>query len=308
MIEFKGQCNIVARIIADSISEDGVRLTTYELEYPRFIHAEFMTHRALSKNSASSRAIPAKKMREHIKSVLQAPVSWGKNEPGMQAKEELSGVFLASAQSIWDAARNAALSFHAAMEATSAHKQVVNRLTEPFMQMKVVCSGTEWENFFWLRDHPDADPTIRELAHCMRLCRENSKPTDLFLGEWHLPYIDSVLGDYILTYKTSDGQIIDLETAKKVSASCCAQVSYRVLDDSVDKALMIFDKLINSVPVHASPVEHQATPIDPNMMETHVMEWADHGVTHMDNQYNLWSGNFRGWVQHRQLIQGHTKW
>jgi hypothetical protein len=50
------------KILADSISPDGVRLTTLEVVMPRIVLAEFNTHRMLSRNSASSRAIPIEKM------------------------------------------------------------------------------------------------------------------------------------------------------------------------------------------------------------------------------------------------------
>ena len=53
---------IEAKIIADSINPQGDRIITYLLTYPHFIHSELMTHRMFSRNSASSRAIPLKKM------------------------------------------------------------------------------------------------------------------------------------------------------------------------------------------------------------------------------------------------------
>lgn len=307
MIEVKGASHIVARIILDSITPDGVRLTTFELEYPRFIHSEFMTHRMLSKNAASSRAIPAKRMREHISEVPQAPVSWGKNQAGMSAKEDLSGIALEGIKRLWDAARDSALSFHKVMEQTGAHKQIVNRVTEPFMQMKVVCSGTEWSNFLWLRKHKDADPTIHELARCISECLEESTPQLLATGSWHLPYVSRYV-DENGEEKFTDASDVEmpLDTAVKVSASCCAQVSYRVLDDSIDKAIAIYDKLINSVPVHASPVEHQAMS-HPLYEGQAYCEWPA-GITHKKPGGELWSGNFRGWVQHRQLLENHTKW
>lgn len=299
--------NITATIIADSISSvSGQRLITYELEYPRFIHSEFMTHKMLSKNSASSRAIPIKAMHEHIRAVPQYPSKWGKNNPGMQSKELMNALERMAAIGIWDAARETAISHSTVLADLGAHKQIANRLTEPFMQMKVIATGTEWANFFHLRDHPDADPTIHDLAIKMRIARDNGEPESLSPGEWHLPYIETTRyetgGDlhYLI-----NGKPVSLEVARKVSASCCAQVSYRKNDESIEKAEMIFDKLINSVPVHASPVEHQATPIDytPRVLK----EWPT-GVTHMDRQLNLWSANFRDWIQFRQLIPNHVKW
>lgn len=303
---------IKATVIAHSICPGGVQLITFELEYPRFIHSEFMTHRMLSKNSASSRAIPIKAMHEHILKYPQMPVHWGKNQPGMSAKEEVDELTKEGAKGVWIAAINSAISHAKVLSDMGLHKQVANRITEFGMQMKVVVSGTEWANFFHLRHHEDADPTIRDLAETMLKALAFSEPNDLMPGEWHLPYVDIILPGFdddeqVAKYYIGD-QELTLEEAKMVSASCCAQVSYRKEDTSIEKAKMIFDKLINSQPVHASPVEHQATPIDFHGMDAYDSEYWLKGVTHRSRNGDLWSGNFRGWIQHRQLIKDHVKW
>jgi hypothetical protein len=307
MIEIKGKGNIVARIIADSYA-NGSRLTTYELEYQRFIHSEFMTHKMLSKNAASSRAIPMAKMRKHIVDVPQAPIHWGQNQPGMQANQEMDDLHKESARLLWDEARKSALSYSIVMEQVGAHKQIVNRLTEPFMQMKVICSGTEFENFFWLRDHPAADPNIAELARVMRIAQDQSEPWALAPGEWHVPYVDRKLDEKGILHYFSQGNEIALEDAIKLSASCCAQVSYRALDERLEKAISIYDRLINNTPMHASPVEHQATPIDLAGTEPYAPESWEPGVTHVKRDGSLWSANFQGFIQYRQTLENHTKW
>lgn len=298
---FTGRGNISARVIADSLNSNGIRMMTYELEYPRFIHSEFMTHRMLSKNSASSRAIPVAKMHEHIQQVPQAPIHWGKNQSGMQAKEELEGVHLEAAKELWDEARDAAIKFAQTMNFHGLHKQAANRITEPYMQMKVVCSGTEWTNFFWLRNHEDAQPEIQELAKLMWQGFRKSLPQILKPGEWHLPYINTEIVNDVAVYTDQDGNELTLEDARIISASCCAQVSYRKSDDSLEKARQIFDRLVKSEPVHASPVEHQATPMQ--MLKNN---WEP-GVTHQTRNGDMWSGNLRGWVQYRQLIPNHSR-
>ncbi len=309
-IVYRGRSNITAKIIADSRHQGtGTRLTTFELEYPRFIHSEFMTHRMLSKNSASSRAIPIKAMHEHIRAVPQEPVEWGKNNPGMQSKELLAPLQRDAVKMTWDAAREAALSHAHVMSDIGIHKQIANRVTEPFMQMKVVVSGTEWNNFFWLRDHEDADPTIHELASLMKETYDNSICWDLAPGEWHLPYITPARDETDeIQYWSDENTVLSLEDARIVSASCCAQVSYRKSDDSLEKAHSIYQRLIGSEPVHASPVEHQATPIDyDSTVQTEPETWEE-GVTHMTANGDLWSGNFRDWIQFRKLIPNNTKW
>ena len=286
---------IKATIIQDSIY-DGRRILTFELEYPRFIHSEFMTHRVFSRNAASSRAIPIATMHKQILDSPAMPFAWGKNQPGMQAKENLPPEHTEIAKQYWKLACKDAIHWSKALADTGAHKQIANRITEPFMTMKTIVTTTELSNWFDLRNHEDADPTIHELARVMLEALDASVPMKLALGEWHLPYIHRDVTAGIMVYSTN-GNVLSLEDAIKVSASCCAQVSYRKNDDSLDKALMIFDKLINSTPRHASPVEHQATPIDDEDDEV----WLP-GVTHIDKYGNQWSGNFRGWVQYRQLI------
>lgn len=261
---------IEAKIIAHSKSSvNGKEIITWELEYPRFCHSEVMTHRLFSRNAASSRAIPVAKMIEMVRQSPAAPVHWGKNQPGMQAKEELIGGDLVAAQCDWQAAANAAASVANRMVEVGVHKQITNRILEPFQWMKTVVTATEFDNWFWLRNHPDAQPEIKRLAEVMWEALQNSTPVTLEPGDWHMPYFGGENVGYWL-----QGCGIPLEDALAISSSCCAQVSYRKLDDSLDKAKDIFAKLIESKPCHASPTEHQATPMDyPNKYD-----YTDDGV------------------------------
>lgn len=313
-----GKGNISATIIADSISPDGVRITTFELEYPRFIHAEFMTHRLFSRNAASSRAIPVAKAIELVKNNTAMPIHWGKNQPGMSAKEECDTPVkhgfidaveasighqwkFSTPQEAWNTARDNSVIMAQAFADAGYHKQIVNRLLEPFTMIKVVCTATEFDNFFWLRNHPDAQPEIAELARVMWEEYKNRNPRKLKANDWHTPYYKD---GYWEDFGGIDVRGVSLDDALAVSASCCAQVSYRKLDDSLEKARDIFQRLVESKPVHASPFEHQATPLTVGMGgETQVR-----GTTHFDNRGRAWSGNFRQWVQHRQLIPDHTCW
>lgn len=299
---------ITARVIADSISPEGVRMTTMEIEYPRFILAELNTHRMLSKNSASSRAIPVKAMHEHIRVNTAGPVSWGVNQPGMKAKETLDVEDTVEALLIWNQARDMALSYAAQLADLNLHKQITNRITEPWMIMKTVISGTEWANFWWLRAHADAQPEIHELASKMMTAYTKSTPQLLQPGEWHLPYVKSTrLSSGELIYLDNQDLPITLKQAQVISASCCAQVSYRKSDDTLEKARKIYAQLIDSQPCHASPVEHQATPMYVFVDEYNPETWQE-GVTHVSRNGDLWSGNLRGWIQFRKLIAGEAVW
>jgi hypothetical protein len=302
---------ISAKIISDSVCPQGVRMTTMEIEYPRFILAELNTHRMLSKNSASSRAIPVKSMQEFIKNNPATPVSWGKNQPGMKASENLSGPDLSEAIYVWNKAKEDALHWADALaNRLQVHKQIANRITEPWMTMKTVISGTEWNNFFHLRNHADAQPEIKALAEAMTVAYTTHLPVALKPGEWHLPYI--TVGTYVptgeLQYFDENFNRLSLEDAKILSASCCAQVSYRKNDPTFEKAFRIWEQLIENDPVHASPIEHQATPMDVNSMCRFEPDTWQPGVTHVSANSDLWSGNLRGWIQHRKLIRNEAVW
>ena len=315
---FNRETNITAKIVCDSISQDGVRITTLEIEYPRFIHGEFMTHRSLSKNSSSSRAIPIQKMLDQIEDNMAIPIYWGKNKSGMQAVEEVDDLSKKKAETMWKGCFWKAKDTASWMSDDGLHKQVPNRLTEPFQMMKVVVTGTDWDNFFNLRIHPDAQPEICMLAYKIYKAMEESYPVKLKAGDWHLPFVNigwNGRGD--TTYFNEDFDVIDLEDAIKISASCCAQVSYRNTDMSLEKADKIFNMLIKSDVLHASCFEHLATPIEEKDFSFDIPfdgsevsyresdSWQE-GVTHRNRQGGLCSGNLRGWVSYRQQLQDNT--
>ena len=334
---FTRNTNISAKVVCDSISEQGVRLTTFEIEYPRFIHSEVMTHRNLSKNSSSSRAIPITKMLEQIESNMAIPLYWGKAKSGMQATEEVDIDDVWWYEEKWKFAFDE-VSYRIEQLSDNVegkkgfmpplHKQVPNRLSEPFQMMKVVITGTDWENFFNLRIHPDAQPEICMLAYKMHEAMQESKPVTLKAGEWHLPYVDSCyeidqntqekegeLKYYVGELYTKGFKYISLEDAIKLSAASCASVSYRTEGMTLEKADKIFDMLIKAEVIHSSPFEHLATPVKPKFNElgkvrvncSEPQSWED-GITHMNKQGQLCSGNLRGFIQYRHLLPNNTNW
>lgn len=309
MIEVFGKGGIIARVIADSIDAKGQRITTYELEYQRMFHSEVMTHRALSKNSSSTRAIPVARAIELVQQKPAMPIHWGQNNPGMSSKKELDETRRDAAEGVWRACIESVISHVKVLadpEGINGHKQWVGRWLETASFIKVVLTGTDFNNLWNLRRHPDAQPEFLELANCMYDAREMSTPNLLKPGQWHLPYIDFVDGKYF-----SEGQEVDLTIARKISASCCAQASYRKLDTSIEKAVKVFDMLHlgdeSGEPAHASPTEHQATPMDESNIPFNPNTWEP-GVTHVRRDGSLWSGNLRGWVQFRQLIPNEAVW
>lgn len=316
---------IVAKIVADSVNDNGNRITTFELEYPRMVHSELMTHRLLSRNAMSSRAIPVSKMIDQVRSNPAKPVQWGKNKGGMQSdgdwnamvKDQVGSEF--SVDDWWHlAAEEAAFNAEALAEA-GYHKQVANRLLEPFQFMKTIVTATEMENFFWLRLDEDADPTIKKLAEAMFEAYKESVPEQLNSGDWHTPYVthfDAPDGSGQIVYGVFDGYGVEHYVSKKeaiaISSSCCAQVSYRNIDNTYDKAMSVYERLgVGGNKIHASPFEHVATPMKNPCYDLEVKTWDELfevGATHIDKDGYFWSGNFKGWIQHRQLLDNHTKW
>lgn len=319
---FSRETNITAKVVCDSISEQGVRLTTFEIEYPRIVMSEFNTHRSVSKNSSSSRAIPVSKMLEHTKNINLRPIYFGSKKSGMQAGEEIIGEDLEYAHAVWDSALASAIGQVELLDDCGVAKEVTNRLVEPFQLVKVVCTATDWENFFNLRLHPDSDPNICMLAYKMYQAMQESKPIELKTGEWHLPFVNiGWNGKGEMCYADEDFNFVELEQAIKLSAASCASVSYRTEGMTLEKADKIFDMLIKAEVIHASPFEHLATPISKEIE----IENSDYltvgfinkvgdsntwqqGITHMNKQGQLCSGNLRGFVQYRHLLPNNTNW
>lgn len=327
------QCK--ATVIAHSKSAvTGKEIFTFELEFPRIILAEFNTHNALSKNASSSRAIPVPTMLKQIRENPAFPARFGAANTGMQdaGKRTFSVRIprgdLMSPENTWRHAAEQAASWAESFHEAGYAKQICNRLIEPFQMMKVVMTATELNNFFWLRDHDAADPTIAQLARVIKVAYDASEPTVLQAGEWHVPYYNA--GFWIPHHTTEDSVVRDvfgndLEHALVISASCCAQVSYRKLDDTIEKARGVVARLNlkgeePDQPVHASPLEHQATPVqfaDANSAMIAYLsgehELAEDGsfwplgVTHVDRDGQFGSGNLKGFIQHRQLVSNHVK-
>ncbi len=314
----KGLKGITAEVVAYSINQFGEELLTYQLHYPRIIHSEFMTHRMLSKNASSSRAIPVDKQLAYISKNTAMPVQWGKNQAGMQADGEHTGLITfdddfgipikpMTPEDAWEYLCLTAIDVSKGFSDAGYHKQVANRLTEPFQFINVVVSGTDWNNFFYLRHHEDADPTIAELARIMYEAKQEATPKELLHGEYHTPYVQSIRVGGDLKYFTEDNgnsTEISVEEAIKVSISCCAQVSYRNQDTSLEKALTLYDRLITMKPAHASPTEHVATPFSDIEYQnrTATLFYAD--AHDLDLPQVMYSGNFKGWSQFRKTIDG----
>lgn len=290
---------IAVSVIRDSISPEKVRLTTLQLRYPHFIHAELMTHRVFSRNASSSRAIPVKRLIGDIREDTAMPFHWGKNQPGMQAHEEWkekvivpywakdilgeakSTSMYMTREDAWKNARDNAIAVAQAFHEAGYHKQIVNRLLEPFSHINVLVTSTYWRNFIALRNHADAQPEIRILAEEIQKILETSMP--ILTKGWHLPYMS--MHD-MMTY--SPNELIRCSVAR------CARVSYLTAEKerpTKEQDLKLYDRLLSSSPLHASPAEHIALP-----------DWR---VKYEKNQWAnpQFHGNFVGWQQYRKMLR-----
>jgi thymidylate synthase ThyX len=292
---------ITAQIIADSISPAGIRLTTFQLRYPRFIHAELMTHRMFSRNASSSRAIPVARMIEDLRRDPAMPVYWGSNKPGMQAGAELEGTDLQDAKNYWIDGMNLAIGEAEKLVSLGLHKQIANRILEPWAHINVVLTATSFANFFALRSHPDAQPEIKMLSDLMQEEMNFCDPHRCREDEWHLPYIlDSdwlALKVFAKTNRITRDEPSYKELAQlalRVSVARCARVSYKTHDGretSVEEDMALADKLITATPLHASPAEHQACP-DEGIQHGFDISWMNPNL----------HGNLTGWKQYRKML------
>lgn len=235
-------------IVKHTISRDtNTPIVTFLLEYNRFIHSELLTHRVFSKNSASSRAIPLMTMIKNVWNNTATPVYWGGKKAGMSAGEELTGVRLFIAINTWKMARNLSILMALIFNMIGLHKQIGSRILEPFSMIKVILTGTDFDNFFTLRCHKDAQPEFQVLAKMMRSELEYSTPD---VNDVHIPFEDEIL-------ENQERKLSTLEIIK-ISVSLCAQISYRKSDFSLKKADRIVKSLMNGDVKHSSPFEHIA--------------------------------------------------
>ena len=273
-----------AKILADSVSEAGHRLTTFQITFPRIVLAEFNTHRVLSRNSASSRAIPVAKRIEAILESPFVPAAFGAAKAGMQAGEALDEQ--AECRQVWLDAMEDMVKHARRLERAGVHKQWANRLLEPFAWHTVIVTATEWENYWALRVSDMAQPEIFTISEKMKKLYEFNKPTLVTLADplpYHLPLVGSQYGDNMGSLVVAPG------TAVRLSVARCARVSYLthegIRDPEADKGL--YAKLTSNG--HMSPTEHAARPM--SVAERSIGEWC---------------GNFRGWVQHRKELPGES--
>lgn len=259
-----------AEIILDSIAPCGERLVTWILRYPRILLPEVNTHRVFSRNTSSSRAIPVKKLREQVINDPFVPEYWGAQQKGMAAHQQLWGWRRAISRFIWKQLRWPAVAASWMFEKIGLHKQLANRVLEPWLWVTQVLSTTTHANWFKLRDSAAAQPEIQTLARLMltNLCM--STPQLLPAGEWHIPFI------------LENERDLPTEMKLKIATARSARGSYANFYGKQDYAddERLHDQLARDG--HWSPFEHSAMALD---QPTQI-------------------GNFEGFLQYRKRFEG----
>lgn len=291
---------INAEIICDSeweVNGKRTRLMTFVLRYPRFIHGEVMTHRSFSRNAASSRAIPVRKMLSAIIKDPVVPVEFGRNRSGMQARESLPPFKAALARRLWLSARWPAVAAAWTLSKLGLHKQHANRIVEPWQWMTTIVTCTEeaFRAFLELRNHEDAQPEIQVLARKML---DTEQCSTSYERNYHLPFV--TIDEIVLALSASDLNVSLEEMPyktfshlSKLSAARCCRVSYDNVDGSssnIDNDLVLFRKLVKHSPLHASPFEHQA-------FAGHVDVDDVIGVAHLSRNFDA------PWIQNRAFVE-----
>lgn len=296
---------IKAEIITDSKNMLGQRLTTYVLTFPRIILAELNTHRVLSRNSASSRAIPFEKMLKMVKDNPFIPIKWMKDHKGMQGIEYFNEQESIERKNQWLDARWRSMESAEKLAEMGVTKQICNRILEPYMWHTAIVTATEWENFFALRAHEAAEIHLQDLAYKMLEEYNKSIPKELKEGEWHIPFGDKFDEEKLKAchkYGTpEEGGTRNLDhftsgrdtLAIKIATARCARVSYNNFEGNDDYAadIKLHDRLASSG--HWSPFEHCAR----------VMKKSENG----GESFGAMSGNFRGFIQYRKTFQQENK-
>lgn len=297
-----------AKILADSISRIGHRIVTFQLTYPRIIHAEALTHREPSRNGASSRAIPIEKMIAAVEDDPYIPTHWGKNQSGMQAEREMTAEEIELEREKWLEERDYAVQRARERSERGLHKQLANRPLETYHWYTAIFTATQWSNFFHLRNNADAHPEIQRIAQMAEELYKTSSPKLLTEREWHLPLVFPE--DWELAKEQGvSGLPQTWALLAKVSCARCARVSYLTHEGKRDlgEDIALAGRLLRAG--HMSPFEHAARPMSGVELE-HFRQPAVVGagalapLTFDHNRPTYRLGNLNGWVQYRKTIPG----
>lgn len=331
-----------AEILADSLNTFGNRITTFKLTYPRIVHSELMTHRMFSRNAASSRAVPVKKMIESVKNNMFTPLAIQKAHKGMQGSNYFEGKKLEQAKQLWIESAELALQQAEKMEEFGITKQLINRILEPYQYYQVLVTATEWENFFSLRcpqyqlrtekdifrskkdfikfyglekshsnksdlewlqiNKSQADIHIQAIAELMWDAMNESTPKKLKEGEWHIPFGDNIDEEVLTNFYYEKQLESSIEAAVKITTARCARISYQTLGDN--------PKIDYEADLRLHDMLLESKHFSPFEHVARAMSEDEYKTFIKGNISNGWGNevgwcrNFKGFIQYRHLIDG----
>lgn len=322
-----GQPNMQVEVILASKGPDSPPVYTVRMRYPRIIHGEVMTHRVFNRNAGSSRAQPASVTIQNVLTDPFIPWHMGKNQSGMQSFTDNDTWLRLREENIlrpdlypglepdedgwcdidpnmsWEEAAYRAAEIAKAYADAGYHKQVFNRLIEPFSWIDVLITATEWDNFLWLRNHEMAEPHLQDLAvlTTQALMEHGDKIIPLDYGEWHTPYVTDKERDTI----HGDAGLLMLSAAR------ACRISYKPFGEdqiNIVKDLQRFHQLTGGDRIHASPLEHQCS-ADKRVGTNHVTTQFFGEPEPVSEATPIWEnghlhGNLDGYVQLRKIFRG----
>lgn len=323
---------ISTKIVADSKNRQGDRLTTMLITFPRIILAELNTHRMLSKNSASSRAIPFEKMVNAVRSIGFTPIAWQKDHKGMQGTEYFTDPeMLATLDIDWNMAKIDAIERATLLHNSGVTKQYCNRMLEAYMMHTVLISGTEWENFFSLRcpqyQYQSSGPLYRSWNDLVNSIFKSGANRDVIDALENMSLIDRLKnntgqaeihmmalaesmwdaynasnpkelnsGEWHIPFEDQIADDIPIKDRIKLATAMAARTSYTIIGDekiiSNEKLINIHDKMAKQDPFHASPFEHCAKVMADEEYHNFVK-----GYWHMNGTVSIFDTETTGWCR-----------
>lgn len=284
----ENQCSVevIAATRNDYTKKD---ITTLRLTYPRYIHSELMTHRQFSRNSASSRATPSKVITNQVRENPAFFEQLGINQSGMNASKELSKKDAKAFKEDWyKTAQVTADIVDEWIEKYKLHKQVANRILEPFMKTTTIVTATEWSNFLYTRLAEGVEPSMHTLAiliekalqYSTNLLNEQEKGLlsmipNITIGRYHLPFVTH---EELKLESTQDCLMHSVARC----ARCTILSNVTKKQSTLEEDTNLFNRLLTAKPMHASPFEHQA-----------------YAQTNYEPYYNLRGG----WMSYRYALE-----
>jgi thymidylate synthase ThyX len=222
---------------------NGTKIATLEVKVPYHTWIHLLTHRAFSRNAQSSRGIPFTRLLERATYI---PESFPINKPGMSPENYIDKTHpdYQTLCNLWIKARTLAIETANTMYLHEVHKEIINRVIQPYCYITGIITATDWDNFIELRTASSTQEDTRKVA--IRV-REIINDMQFMNQMWHIPYVDTM------------NEKMPINDSLLISAARCARVSYLNHNNEKnnhEKDMKLANQLLTDK--HMSPFEHQA--------------------------------------------------